>query len=419
MDEIRIFYSWQSDRDDDVCRRFGRIALNEAIGAIQSRFPFDLMLDSDTAGVAGTPPVSETILRKIRRCAVFVGDVSFVAETSGGKLVPNPNVLTEYGYARALLDDEQIILVMNTAFGEPTALPFDLAHLRHPASWRLAEGASDGERRKVRGVFAKKMEDYLAASIDHALAKRAAGAVQPDAMRAAHEMIADLRNRTGRGDVPAIVPGPRLVMRMAPAKPVAYLDPVAIKKLKLHFVPEAYERAEAITSLGQWASYDPVKQRSDGLNPEARWYTRLVEPGCLEASLTVGARIQDDPDIVVDGRRLEGTIVETARRLAALLKELGASGPVSLEASVHDLQDVKIRGARTTSRMLRIPGLELGMVDLPSSDAVQPGALRRMLDALWLASGFEDGSTGFSGETWTGDESGALYEPIYIGGGAA
>jgi len=251
------------------------------------------------------------------------------------------------------------------------------------------------------------------------LTKRAAGAVQPDAMRAAHEMIADLRNRTSRGDVPAIVPGPRLVMRLAPAQPLAYLDPVAIKNLKLRFVPEAYERAEAITSLGQWASYDPVKQRGDGLNPEARWYTRLVDPGCLEAAFTVGARIQDDPDIVVDGRRLEGTIVETARRLAALLKELGASGPVSVQASVHDLQDVKISGPRTTSRMLCIPGLELGMVDLPSLEAVQPDALRRMLDALWLASGFEDGASGFSGKNWPGDESGSLYEPIYIGGGAA
>jgi len=419
LDEIRIFYSWQSDRDDAVCRRFSRIALSEAIDAIQGRFPVDLILDSDTAGVAGTPPVSETILRKIRRCDVFVGDVSFVAETSGGKLVPNPNVLTEYGYARALLDDEQIILVMNTAFGEPTALPFDLAHLRHPASWRLAEGAPNGERRKVRGVFAKKMEDYLAASIDHALVKRAASAVRADAMRTAHEMIADLRNRTGRGDVPAIVPGPRLVMRMAPAKPMVYLDPVAIKNLRPRFVPVAYERAEAITNLGQWASYDPVRQRSDGLNPEARWYTRLVERGCFEAVITVGVRIHDDPDIVVDGRRLEGTIVETARQLAALLKELGASSPVSLQISLHDLQDVKISGAHTTSRMLRIPGLELGMVDLPSPDAVQPGALRPMLDALWLASGFEDGATGFNGEIWMGDESGVLYEPIYIGGSAA
>lgn len=66
MDPVRIFYSWQSDRDRDVCGRFINIALEAAIEALQPKFVEHLLLDSDTAGVAGTPPVSETILAKIR-----------------------------------------------------------------------------------------------------------------------------------------------------------------------------------------------------------------------------------------------------------------------------------------------------------------------------------------------------------------
>ncbi|NSZ75042.1 hypothetical protein G6L74_14925 [Agrobacterium tumefaciens] len=44
------------------------------------------------AGVPGTPNISETILNKIRECEIFVGDVTFVAKTEGGKQIPNPNV---------------------------------------------------------------------------------------------------------------------------------------------------------------------------------------------------------------------------------------------------------------------------------------------------------------------------------------
>src|SRR5258706_14302365 len=158
MDPISIFYSWQSDRDRHVCGRFIALALEAAMEVLQPRFDALLILDSDTAGVAGTPPVSETILGKIRDCDVFVGDVSFVGATPGGKkLLPNPNVMTEFGYARSVLDDQQIILLMNTAFGPERDLPFDLAHLRHPVAYALGEDATDGARRQARAAFAVKL----------------------------------------------------------------------------------------------------------------------------------------------------------------------------------------------------------------------------------------------------------------------
>lgn len=172
MDQITIFYSWQSDRDSSVCRNFIRTALDTALGELRDEHPnVELVLDSDTSGVAGTPPVTETILKKIRACGVFVGDVTIVAETAKGKHLPNPNVLTEYGYARAILDNEQIVLVMNTAFGSPKELPFDLAHLRFPLAWELKEGAADGERRRLRAAFATKLAPCLDASIRYVLAK--------------------------------------------------------------------------------------------------------------------------------------------------------------------------------------------------------------------------------------------------------
>ena len=56
-------------------------------------------IDADTEGVLGHVPVTDTILKKIAACDAFVPDLTIVAVTEAGKLVPNPNVMLEYGYA--------------------------------------------------------------------------------------------------------------------------------------------------------------------------------------------------------------------------------------------------------------------------------------------------------------------------------
>lgn len=420
-DPIRIFYSWQSDRDRAVCGRFIAIALAEAIKALQPGFAAELVLDSDTAGVAGTPPVSETILAKIRDCDLFVGDVSFVGATPDGKkLLPNPNVMTEFGYARHALDDQQIILVMNIAFGPERDLPFDLAHLRHPVAYSLGEGASDGARRKARAAFATKISPFLEASIKVVLARRAARVPEKDLMAPAEALLTELDQLAGRGDVPAIVPGPRLILRVVPlaAADQPYLEPARVKAARRLFVPGDYERTHDMVDGHQWANVDPPCHVADRPNPEARWYTRLVRPGVLETAIMIGARIDDDRTILVEGRPLEGRIVEATARMATIAAEIGLDGPFLVAASLHGLEDVQMSNGRQASRPLQLPSLYLGSVALPSAEAVSGIALRRVFDALWLGCGFDDGSPSFRGEGWDGDTAAKLYAPATIGGRA-
>jgi hypothetical protein len=117
-------------------------------------------LDKDTKGVAGSPPIAETILRKVEECAVFVADLTFVGQ-SKDKLVdssekprqfPNPNVLIEYGYALRCHSHAGLVGIMNTAYGKPDAesLPFDLRHLRWPITYHLTNpsGADRGNQFK-------------------------------------------------------------------------------------------------------------------------------------------------------------------------------------------------------------------------------------------------------------------------------
>jgi hypothetical protein len=135
MRKIIAFYAWQSDTPERFNRHLIRIALRDATKRITDSMPdVELILDFDTAGVPGTPPISDTILKKIAGCDILIPDVSFVARTDAGKYVPNPNVMTEYGYALCAKTHAAMMPVMNTVFGPPQELPFDMGHLPPPHS---------------------------------------------------------------------------------------------------------------------------------------------------------------------------------------------------------------------------------------------------------------------------------------------
>jgi hypothetical protein len=80
-----LFYSWQADRPGELCRHFIHIALRAAAEAVSRATGVTVEIDSDTQGEPGTPPITDTILMKIRECDAFLADMTFVAETSAGK----------------------------------------------------------------------------------------------------------------------------------------------------------------------------------------------------------------------------------------------------------------------------------------------------------------------------------------------
>src|SRR4051812_12651480 len=104
-----IFYAWQSDRPPATTRKFIHEAAAEAIRRIGNtmRVEESPRLDHDTANESGTPPISETILRKIKQSALFIADVTFCCEIREDdkrvkKRYTNPNVMIELGYAAAI-----------------------------------------------------------------------------------------------------------------------------------------------------------------------------------------------------------------------------------------------------------------------------------------------------------------------------
>jgi hypothetical protein len=122
-----VFYSWQSDLPNNTNRGFIQRALERAAENIKAddTIQIEPVLDRDTDGVPGSPDIAETIFGKIDNCDVFVCDVSII-NPGASRSTPNPNVLIELGYARKCLGSGRIVMVMNTEFGGPELLPFDL-----------------------------------------------------------------------------------------------------------------------------------------------------------------------------------------------------------------------------------------------------------------------------------------------------
>lgn len=147
----KVFYSWQSDLPNATNRGFIQQALEQAAALISGDISIDVepVVDRDTAGVGGSPDIAGTILDKIDKADVFVPDVSITTTDSSGKNYPNPNVLVELGFAAKALGWEQVVMVMNTAFGEPIDLPFDLRS-RRVISYSVGEDVeSKAEERKL------------------------------------------------------------------------------------------------------------------------------------------------------------------------------------------------------------------------------------------------------------------------------
>ena len=160
MQNNKIFYSWQSDLPNATNRNFIEKSLEKVVKSIRddNSIQVEPVIDRDTIGVPGAPDISSTILAKIDQSIVFVCDVSIINDTSEKRLTPNPNILIELGYAVKTLGTERIVMVMNTAFGNPEQLPFDL-RMKRVITYNMPASC------KERATERKNLEAYLKNSL--------------------------------------------------------------------------------------------------------------------------------------------------------------------------------------------------------------------------------------------------------------
>ena len=128
---FRVFFSWQSDRIEV------KKAIHRELDVVAKKLykeGVNLIVDHDTRDRVGTQDINAEVLQKILHCDIFIADVTPVSKILSDtpkpvKLIPNPNVMYESGYALAYKGLSKMIFLASLQHGETIAqLPFDINH---------------------------------------------------------------------------------------------------------------------------------------------------------------------------------------------------------------------------------------------------------------------------------------------------
>lgn len=404
----RIFFSWQSDVSNGIGRSFIQSCIERAIRALKADADVDLAdrnleIDADTLGIPGTPPILETIFQKIDEASVFIADLTYVAERPGGGRTPNPNVCIEHGYALKALGWRRVLGVMNTYLGAPDQyeLPFDIRHTRWPMPFTCAEGDSPEVREEAKAALTKQLTVALKAIFsDHAARSGMDGRLEArtDSPQAAAESaLNELAFDANRGGTPEIVTRPRLTLRLAPFVTATNrrLSPQIIGSVLEGFPAPNEAVTEIDCDAKQWWKCARARQRDPGQNRETTWLIRIVRPGYFEFQCNIGKRIDDDPDILVDGLHLESQILGTLKHMAESAIKLNLAGPALIWLTLEGVEDVRLMRGRSIRKCIGHPDITppaSRVADLSKPLAI---SLHEQLDMLWQASGWPEGSPSF------------------------
>lgn len=128
---FRVFFSWQSDKigiKKDIHREL------DAVAKKLQKDGINLIIDHDTRDRIGTQNINAEVLQKILGCDIFIADLTPVCKILSdtpkpAKLIPNPNVMYESGYALAHKGLSKMIFLASLEAGDTIAqLPFDINH---------------------------------------------------------------------------------------------------------------------------------------------------------------------------------------------------------------------------------------------------------------------------------------------------
>lgn len=152
-----IFYSWQNDLNKKTHRYFIEKCLKKALHTLEKDTSIYASYDRDTKGMTGSPDISSVIFDKIDKAALFVCDISIVNPESGGRKMPNPNVLLELGYAVSKLGWDRVICLFDVNTGVVEDLPFDIRQKRvTPFS-----PEKRGEQNRISNILANSIQELF------------------------------------------------------------------------------------------------------------------------------------------------------------------------------------------------------------------------------------------------------------------
>ena len=123
--QYRIFYSWQSD--NIRAKELLQDALDEVVKQLKGK-GIAVQIEQGGGG-CGFISIEDSVRIKIRRCDIFVGDVTPVGNVAmKEKLLPNANVMYEMGVATECMHADRILAVAMKGDWKVEDMPFDFNH---------------------------------------------------------------------------------------------------------------------------------------------------------------------------------------------------------------------------------------------------------------------------------------------------
>lgn len=175
---ICVFYSWQSDYEDD-CKRFIGRALNNVVKELNAEQQvFEYYVVRGGGGLVGSQEISAQINDALKyEACIVVSDFTHVgaAPTKDGdgkwemrRALPNPNVIDETARAKERVGTMQVIKINNAFYGEygvNVQMFFDIQNERFPLEYNYhKEGEEDTEEqieefKRLKKALKKSIED--------------------------------------------------------------------------------------------------------------------------------------------------------------------------------------------------------------------------------------------------------------------
>lgn len=401
-----IFYAWQSDRPEKLNKYFIRDAVEAAIKNIRADADIDLApsLDHDTKGVPGIPDIPATICDKIDRCGIFLADMTFSGTSeprdpsTRTKHLPNPNVLIELGYALARIGPSRIIHVMNTAFGPPEELPFDIKVRRHPICYHIEDHKAP-DRTQIQRMLASTLEEAIKTMITSGVLAKADEPRSTARLARIEETRKHFEGLVSAGRFHGLLP--KLGMVGLSVIPFDDLSPRSNpSELRASF------RAFPITAAGynhQFTGRSLILEDSTASRLDPRTVLELTDTGILHTACSgffTHPRPGSDPGIsgTIPSVAFEREVIKALTNYVGPLRQLGVISDLYVGVSLMNVQNTMLGASHglfhgrprmyTGSHMQ--PDFVLVRKDTLAVDLQQAATiLRPAFDFIWREYGYE------------------------------
>jgi len=408
-----VFYAWQSDTPQKLNHYFIRDAAREAVDSLADDAAIEdaPRLDHDTRDVPGTPDIPQTIFTKIDQCSVFLADLTFVGQTDAEqpKLVPNPNVMIELGRATKSVGPERIICVMNTAFGPPDQLPFDLRHRRHPIQYHL-DPQDTSKLSQVKKTLVEDLRIAIRAVLQNAPPTSAAEAAADQRAKAIeriqqeqeHFEQAVLTNQfhdfTPKRGILALSLIPEI-----PLDPPLNFSKLRARNVRFPCICGTQDRPDVFADYALVASRDTADQTRQGVVRLDRFGRVFAADGTLlgnDISDEVAKRYAARATGYIPSLAYEESLIGAAFSYLQVLHSLGVRGPIQCLIVLFQIRgfylavrpSLELRGP--TPRLcqrdeLRPDAITIHPDDDVSSIAAVACLLKPAFDYIWLEFGYD------------------------------